>query len=106
VSNLPVLHSGSDLPARHVGRAVRAQRDSEMTVYKYGLRAREHAEMSRLDTQALSDVVKCALEEELNLMAWGMSETEGSLARAEVVARKLALFTDINTERIQRRFGR
>jgi hypothetical protein len=59
-----------------------------------------------LDTQAISDVIKGALEEELGLLNWGMSEAEARPAAVELVARRVAQFSDLNTARIQRQFGR
>jgi hypothetical protein len=106
MSNLPVLHSDSEFPDRQLSRAVRLQRRTELNILRHSLRAREAAEVTRLDTQALSDVVKTALEEELNLMEWGLDRAGGSPARAELVARKLAMFSNINSDRILRRFGR
>ncbi len=106
MSNLPVLHSDSEFPDRHLNRAVRLQRRAELAILKHSLKARYEAEVTRLDTQALSDVVKTALEEELGLMEWGLDRAGGSPARAELVARKLTMFSNINSERILRRFGR
>jgi molybdopterin-guanine dinucleotide biosynthesis protein A len=105
MSNLPVLHSDNEFPPRQLVRAVKAQRRTELAVFKHSLRARYEAECARLDTQALSDVVKTALEEEMGLMEWGLERAGGSPAKAELVARKLAMFSNINSQCIARRFG-
>jgi hypothetical protein len=104
-SNLPILYSEDELPARQLGRAVRWQRSSQLSIYRHGLRAREAAERAILDSQAVGDVVKASLESELSLLDWGMSEAEGSPAKVELVARRIAQFSDFNTRRIDR-FGR
>jgi hypothetical protein len=105
MSNLPVLHSDNELPPRQLVRAVKFQRRTELAVFKHSLRVRYEAECTRLDTQALADVTKTALEEELGLMEWGLDRAGGSPAKAELVARKVAMFSNINSQRILRRFG-
>lgn len=102
---LPVLHSEDEFPVRQMNRAVRLQRSSQMAVFRHGLRAREKTERARLDLQAAGDVVKSAVEEEIDLLEWAMNRAEGSPARVEVVARRVAQFSEIN-DRIIGRFGR
>jgi hypothetical protein len=106
VSNLPVLHSETEFPPRMLARATRAQHGTELAVFRHALKARYVAECERIDTQALSDVVKTALEEELGLMDWGLERAGGSVAKAELVSRKLSMLSNINSDRIARRFGR
>lgn len=103
--NLPALHSGEPLPARHVARAAKARRSAELAVLKHSLKTSYEAECERMDAQALSDVVRTALEEEIGNLDWGMELAAGSAAKAELVSRKLAMQAKINSERIVRRFG-
>jgi hypothetical protein len=106
MSDLPEALGGGQAPSRHVARAVKVIRSTEMAVLKHSLKARYEAECERLDAQALSDVVKTALDEEMTNMDYGMRLAAGSPAKAEIVARKLAMQAQIDEDRIRRRFGR
>lgn len=92
-------------PSRDLIRAADARQRTELEVFRYGLQARARAEMDRIDTQALSDVLRCSLDEEVALLDWGIAQANGSAAKAELVARKVAMQSGINNSRIARRFG-
>jgi hypothetical protein len=104
MSNLPVPWEGNQ-SSRQLARAVRAQSRTELAVFEYSLDARYRAECERLDAQALSDVVRTALEEEMANLDFGLELAAGSPAKMELVARKIALQAKINNSRIARRFG-
>lgn len=104
MSNLPVLRD-DDQSLRQLTAAVEIQRHTDLAVFEYHQAVRFAAECDRLDSQAISDVVRTALEEELSLLDWGMQEAAGSPAKAELVARKVTMQSKINNARIQRRFG-
>lgn len=104
MSNLPARIEGAP-SSRQLTRAVKSQRRTELAIFRYGLDARYVAECERLDAQALSDVVKTALEEEICNLDWGLTKAAGSAAKAELVSQKIALQVEINTTRIARRFG-
>jgi hypothetical protein len=86
-------------------RAADAQHRTELAIFEHNLGARYLAECDRIDSEALSDVAKAALEEEIAVLDWGMERTAGSAAKAELVARKVAMQSKINSARIARRFG-
>ena len=106
MKNAVAVLGDGESPRRDLARAVRIQSKTELAVFKQACRTRLEAETMRLETQALREVVKTAIEEELDLMDFGLSRAAGSPAKAEIVARKLTLFSNINSDRIVRRFGR
>ena len=103
----------SDLPARletarsswQVSRAVRAQEQTELAVFQHSLDARYLAEVDRIDSQAIADVTKAALEEELSVLGWGLEQAAGRPAAAELVSRMVAQQSKLDLARISRRFG-
>jgi len=103
---LPARLDDQSRRSSDVTQAMNAQRQAELAIFRYGLEARYHAECDRIDSQALGDVLRTALDEEMDLLDWGLSRTGGSVAKAELVARKVSLQVDINNRRIAQRFGR
>ncbi|HET7590962.1 MAG TPA: hypothetical protein VFK14_12370 [Solirubrobacterales bacterium] len=89
-----------------LAQATLAQQQIELAIFNHHLQARYVAECERIDAEALSDVMRTSLEEELSVLTWGMEEAAGSAAKAELVSRKVALLSQINNRRIARRFGR
>jgi hypothetical protein len=49
--------------------------------------------------------MRAALDEELDLLDYGLRRANGSLARAELVARKVEMLASINNRRVGQRFG-
>lgn len=107
MSLLPVpLDDGDILPSsRQAAKARRAQASVEMAVFRHGLQARARAEIDRLDSEAVADASRCALEEEIDLLDYGMRRAGQSAAKAELVARHVERMSAINNRRISRRFG-
>lgn len=105
MSKLPVLRDDDDHLLPQLARAAEVQRHTDLAIFEYHQGVRFAAECDRIDSHAISDAVRTALEEELNLLDWGMQEASGSAAKAELVARKVTIQSRINNARIQRRFG-
>jgi hypothetical protein len=105
MSSLPARLTHDGLPSRQLARATQAQSRTELAVFEHNLAARYVAECDRIDSQALSDVIRTALEEEIANLDWGLEQAAGSAAKAELVARKVAMQSKINSARIARRFG-
>lgn len=105
MSMLPELRSSNALTQRQTQQAERAQRNTELAVFKHGLGARYRAEIDRLDGQATSDALRSALDEEIGLLDYGLARAEGSAAKVQLVARKVEMLAAINNIRISRRFG-
>ncbi|CAG4927299.1 unnamed protein product [Acidithrix sp. C25] len=63
-------------------------------------------ELDRQDSQAIADVMTTATEEELRFLDYGLALSGNSVAKTELVARKVNLMSNINNQRIARRFGR
>lgn len=100
--------SGSDsteLSPRQTQAAGRAQQRTELELFRHGLRARLKSECDQLDSMAVADAMRTALDEELTLLDYGLSRCNGSAAKAELVARKVEMLSASNNSRIHRRFG-
>jgi hypothetical protein len=104
MSNLPVRLSETG-HSRQVAKAVQAQERTELAVFEHHLQARYLAEVDRIDSAAIGDVTKAALEEEMNVLDWGLTQAAGSAAKAELVSRLVSLQSKIDSARIARRFG-
>lgn len=102
--DLPARWEGR--PSRQLARAARAQEGTELAIYEHQLGARYQAECDRIDSEAIADVTKSALEHELAVLDWGLEQAAGSPAKAELVSRAVALQSKIDSARIARRFGR
>lgn len=89
-----------------VSKAARLQRRVEFQVFRHGLLAAARAECDRQDGQAVADAVRASLDEELNLLDWGMWKADGSAAKAELVARRVNQLAGINDTRLTRTYGR
>lgn len=103
---LPARTDDGGRKSRHLTRAATAQTKTELAIFEHHLGARYQSECQRIDTEALSDVVRAALEEEMSVLDWGMERADGSPAKAQMVGEKVAMLSRINSERIARRFGR
>lgn len=105
MSNLPMPWDDSRPSSRELARAAKAQRRTELEIFDYHLTARRNAEFQRIDSQALSDVVRCSAEEVLSNLEWGLERANGRPAALEIVARKIALQDRLDNARIMRRYG-
>jgi hypothetical protein len=106
VSFLPVpLDDDTGLTARQVTRARRAQTSTELRLFSYALEARTRAEMDRLDSQSIGDASRAALDEECDLLDYGLARAGGSAAKTQLVAKHVERMAAINDRRITRRFG-
>jgi len=86
-------------------RASRALAKANLRVFSHGLDAHARAEEDQQDSQAVADASRTALEEELDLLDYGMSRAGQSAAKVELVARHVERLSAINNRRISRRFG-
>ena len=105
MSMLPDVTRRDSLSPRQLQRAARAQQNTELETFQHSLAARFRAECDRIDTYAVADALRTALDEEIDLLAYGMRRAAGSAAKAELVARKAEMLSTINNSRIARRFG-
>lgn len=104
-SLVPITPSSSGLTPRQAARARRVQMRADMEVFSHGLMADAEAECDRQDAQATADAIRASLEEELNLLEYGMARARGSTAKTELVATKVEMLASINNRRLQRHFG-
>jgi uncharacterized protein YqeY len=104
MSNLPARWESARAAHQH-GRALVAQERTELAIFEHNLEARYLAECDRIDSAAIADVTKGALEEEMSVLDWGLAQTGGSQAKAELVSRMVAQQSKIDMGRIARRFG-
>jgi hypothetical protein len=76
-----------------------------MAIYEAELAARFKAEVDQIDSRAIADSVKGALEEEMRVLDEALGIAGDSLAKKELVARMVAIQSRIDSNRIARRFG-
>lgn len=103
--NLPARLTDSSRPSRALTRAVRETEQTELSIYRHHLDARYLAECDRIDSQALGDAVHCALEVEMSVLEAGLARAGNSPAKKELVARLVALQSELDSRRIARHFG-
>jgi hypothetical protein len=61
--------------------------------------------MDMADTRAVADATRVALEEEIDLLDYGLRLAGSSAAKAELVARHVNRLSNIDNARLSRRFG-
>jgi hypothetical protein len=105
MSQLPERLSASPPHSRQIARAARAQEKTELAIYEHHLQARYLSEVDRIDSAAIADVTRSALEEEMKVLDEGLERAAGSQAKAELVSRMVAQQSRIDIGRIARRFG-
>ena len=105
-----------DLPARVIPvasepistrerRAVAARRQVEDGLLVHSLRAHFDKEAAKLDAEAAFEGSKSALDSELELLAWGIAEANGSAAASKLVADRVEGLSRINSRNLSQRFG-
>ncbi len=106
MSLLPAqLNDDTGLSPRLMAKARRAQENTEIRLFGHTLEAHTIAEIDRLDSQAIADASRAALEAEVDLLEYGLDRAGGSAAKTELVARHVERLAAINDRRITRRFG-
>jgi hypothetical protein len=100
---LPARQRGPEvlppLPSNGFGReVVQATREAQSV-------AAMRAAVDQADTHALGSALQVSLDAEAALFDYGLSRAGGSVVKAEIVARKVEMFSTINNARIRRRFG-
>jgi hypothetical protein len=91
--------------SRQLAQATRAQERTELAIYEHGLESHFLAEIDRLDSQAIADVTREAIEQELANLSYGLELAQGSAAKAELVSRLVNLQSTLDNRRIAQRFG-
>jgi hypothetical protein len=99
------LNDDTGLTSRQIEKARRAQADQALEVFRYGLGAHARAQIDQHDSQAIADASKVALDEEMDLLDYGLARAGSSAAKVELVARHVQRMAAINDSRITRRFG-
>jgi hypothetical protein len=84
----------------------RAQRRVERGLFRHQLSARARAEIDRMDGEAVADAIRESLDNELDLLEWGIHRADGSAAKTELVARKVSMLSQLNDRRLTRNFKR
>ena len=105
MSLLPDIRMDDTRRSLQVIRAERAERRAEERAFQEVLKIRHRSMIDQLESQAVGDAIRIALDEELNLLGYGLLRANGSMAKAELVARKVEMLSLINDRRISRHFG-
>lgn len=103
MTELPVPWQGTR-PSRSLARATRASEATALAIHEAELAARFKSEVDQIDSRAIADAVKGALEEEMRVLDEALELAGDSLAKKELVARMLAIQSRIDGNRIARRF--
>jgi hypothetical protein len=93
------------LTRRQLEQARRVQADVELALHRHELQARMRAEFDRHDSQALGDASRNSLQEELDLLDYGLARAGVSAAKLELVHRTVDRMSRLNNARMLRRFG-
>src|SRR4051812_6710025 len=99
MSELPVPWQGNR-SSRSVVRATRATERTELAIYEAELQARFKSEVDQIDSRAIADAVKGALDEEMRVLDETLDLAGNSLAKKELVARMVAIQSRIDGNRI------
>lgn len=106
MSDLPErLDRSNSLTPMQQGRARRMTSQAELELYRKTLDATVQTRSDQLDSQALGDAIQTAMDEEMNVLDYGLARAAGSAAKTEIVAQKVAMFSAVNNKRIGRRFS-
>lgn len=105
--SLPVpFDDGLPLRAsRQLKRASEAQANAALEVFRYSLGAQARSQIDQIDSEALDDASRVAIECELGLLDDGLAKAGTSAAKAAIVARHVERNVNIDDRRISRRFG-
>jgi hypothetical protein len=98
--HLPEYRSPSEVNPK----ALRAHTRAKLEVFYHDLAQHVRSQKDQIDTMALGDALRCSLREEMDLLDEGLDLANGSQAKLEILAPKLALFARKNNARIDRRF--
>lgn len=101
---VPVQGPGA-VTSRQQKQLAKLARGAEVEVFTHRLAAAVEAEKDIADTEALSDAIGVATDEELAFMREFRAKAGNSAAGLELVGRKLEIFSTINNRRITRRFS-
>jgi hypothetical protein len=102
---IPLPDDPPSFTPRQLAKAKRAQTDTEIDLFRYQLQARLRAEIDRIDSEAIADAARAALQEELSLLADGLARAGNSQAALEILSRKLEIVSSANNRRLARRFA-
>lgn len=106
MSRLVPSGSGMDgFSSRALEKATRAQESATLTVFEHTVKAQAIRDMDIADSHAVTDATRVALEEEIDLLDYGMRLAAGSPSKAEIVARHSNRLSNSNNRRLQARFG-
>lgn len=103
MSDLPAVWQAGR-PHRSLAKATRATERTELAIYEAELHARFKTEVDQIDSRAIADAVKGALEEEMRVLDEALAAAGDSIAKRELVARMVAIQSRIDSSRIARRF--
>ncbi len=102
--NFPDRISEAIDPLR-TAHAAGLERRAEAEVLKHGLRAWVVCKKDEIDSQTIRDAVETAFDEEVSFYDHGLAAADGSVAKQELLARKLEILSRSNNRRIIRRFS-
>jgi len=96
---------GLGITPKQLAVSRRAQQRADLEVFRYSLGVQARAQIDQMDSEALDDATRTAMECELRLLDDGFAKASGSAAKAAIVARHVERNVAINDRRISQRFG-
>lgn len=106
MSLLPAISNAQKdgLTSRQLVKAARDRANAELAVFNHCLQTVVLSETDRFDSEALADVSRAALDEEMALLDYGLNRAGQSAVKAAIVARHVERLVTINDRRIRERF--
>lgn len=86
-------------------RGRKARNSTSLEVYCHGIGSAGRTQIAQQQLQAVKDVMKMALGNELEFLDEGLESANGSAAKAELVARKVSQFVSLDERIIAQNFG-
>lgn len=86
-------------------QAVAARRQVENGLLIHTLRAHFDKEAAKIDAGAAFEASRSALEVELELLSWGITEAQGSAAGTKLISDRVEQLSRINSQNLSQRFG-
>jgi hypothetical protein len=108
MDNLPEVPLGggrAELSSFLRARLTHDASKAEIEVFRHRLAAAVLREKDIADTEALSDAIGIAFDEEMAFLRHGQAAAGNSAAGMEILGRKLEIFDTLTNRRITRRFS-
>lgn len=80
-------------------------KQAEGSIFEAQVVAETRSAIEVAEITAFAETIRVAIDEEVGLLSYGTSLAAGSGAAAQLVAEKVALFSELNSRRLRQRYG-